>query len=166
MEGSYEQLFHHVVGQMDGLNFADAVLAMVFRSNVPSSTSLATRDCIKHLSNSKIERAIGVVYRPQTERQSHYFHCCLPKQFDAVIHIDTTLALTPLEHHPQWAQGRIDAAPAAYPGITLSKKKVDNYDATSDFSTSDMATSVSGTSTASSRSGIFSSLTSRFTKKM
>jgi erythromycin esterase-like protein len=44
-----------------------------------------------------LERAIGVIYRPETERQSHYFHAQLAKQFDAVIHIDRTRALDPLD---------------------------------------------------------------------
>jgi erythromycin esterase-like protein len=44
-----------------------------------------------------LERAIGVIYRPQTERASHYFEARLPAQFDAVIHLDSTSALQPLE---------------------------------------------------------------------
>jgi erythromycin esterase-like protein len=43
------------------------------------------------------ERAIGVIYRPDTELTSHYFHACLPMQFDAVIHIDQTSAVLPLD---------------------------------------------------------------------
>jgi hypothetical protein len=39
---------------------------------------------------ARLQRAIGVVYRPRTERASHYFQACLPRQFDAMIHIDTT----------------------------------------------------------------------------
>lgn len=44
-----------------------------------------------------LERAIGVLYLPATERQSHYFFACLPRQFDAVLHIDRSSAVTPLE---------------------------------------------------------------------
>ena len=43
------------------------------------------------------ERAIGVIYRPETERLSHYFEARLPDQFDAIIHLDETRALEPLE---------------------------------------------------------------------
>lgn len=43
-----------------------------------------------------LQRAIGVIYRPQTERQSHYFLARLADQFDAVIHVDHTTALQPL----------------------------------------------------------------------
>ncbi|HSU33403.1 MAG TPA: erythromycin esterase family protein [Bryobacteraceae bacterium] len=53
----------------------------------------------------RLERAIGVVYRPETERVSHYFYASLPDQFDAVLHIDETRALPPLtrytEPHPE-----------------------------------------------------------------
>ena len=44
----------------------------------------------------RLERAIGVVYRPQTERASHYFQASLSEQFDAVVHLDRTRALEPL----------------------------------------------------------------------
>jgi len=44
-----------------------------------------------------LERAIGVVYRPETERWSHYFEAALVRQFDAVVHLDRTTALTPLD---------------------------------------------------------------------
>jgi erythromycin esterase-like protein len=52
------------------------------------------------LRPERLERAIGVIYRPDTERASHYFRASLPAQFDAVIHIDRTSALSPLE---RWA---------------------------------------------------------------
>jgi erythromycin esterase-like protein len=48
------------------------------------------------LSEPRLERAIGVVYLPRTERQSHYFEAHLSRQFDAVIHWDVTQAVTPL----------------------------------------------------------------------
>lgn len=52
-----------------------------------------------------LERAIGVIYRPETERQSHYFQASLSKQFDAVIHIDETRAVEPLERSTKWEEG-------------------------------------------------------------
>lgn len=45
----------------------------------------------------RLQRAVGVIYRPQTEYQSHYYRATLAEQFDAVIHIDVTRALTPLD---------------------------------------------------------------------
>jgi erythromycin esterase-like protein len=60
----------------------------------------------------RLERAIGVIYRPETERQSHYFHADLPAQFDLVVHLDETHALQPLERSPGWEAGE---PPETYP---------------------------------------------------
>jgi len=49
------------------------------------------------LEEPRLERAIGVIYRPETERASHYFEARLPEQFDAVIHMDETRAVEPLD---------------------------------------------------------------------
>jgi erythromycin esterase-like protein len=62
------------------------------------------------LRTPRLERAIGVVYRPQTERISHYFYARLPDQFDAVIHFDVTTAVEPLV--PVAAPPRITPAPS------------------------------------------------------
>ena len=64
------------------------------------------------LSKSRLERAIGVIYRPETERQSHYFAADLSNQFDAVIHIDETRAVEPLERSAGWELGE---PPETYP---------------------------------------------------
>ncbi|HEV2146981.1 MAG TPA: erythromycin esterase family protein [Longimicrobiaceae bacterium] len=48
------------------------------------------------LAARRLERAIGVVYLPASERQSHYFHAVLREQFDAVVHLDRTRAVRPL----------------------------------------------------------------------
>ena len=53
----------------------------------------------------RLERAIGVIYRTETERQSHYFQARLGGQFDAVIHLDRTGALEPLERTATWTRG-------------------------------------------------------------
>ncbi len=58
------------------------------------------------------ERAIGVVYRPDTELQSHYFEARLIDQFDAVYHFDTTRAVEPLERSARWLEGEF---PESYP---------------------------------------------------
>jgi erythromycin esterase-like protein len=61
----------------------------------------------------RLERAIGVIYRPETERQSHYFHAEMARQFDAVAHLDRTQALWPLDRDPGWVpEGE---APETYP---------------------------------------------------
>lgn len=64
------------------------------------------------LRQPRLERAIGVIYRPQTERQSHYFEAILPQQFDAVLHFDVTRAVQPLERSQQWQAGE---APETWP---------------------------------------------------
>jgi hypothetical protein len=46
-----------------------------------------------------------VLYLPETERRSHYFHARLPDQFDYVIHIDETRAVEPLERTAAWDVG-------------------------------------------------------------
>lgn len=57
------------------------------------------------LDTVRLGRAIGVIYRPDTERQSHYFHVRTGEQYDAVIHIDDTRALEPLETTSVWVAG-------------------------------------------------------------
>jgi erythromycin esterase-like protein len=76
---TYEGLFHAC-----GLDS----FALLLRSNF----ALAP-----HLSLTRLQRAIGVLYLPETERRSHYFFASLPQQFDALIHIDHTSALKPLD---------------------------------------------------------------------
>jgi erythromycin esterase-like protein len=65
-----------------------------------------------NLQKPLLERAIGVIYAPQTERASHYFQAHLPQQFDAVLHFDTTRAVEPLERTVKWEVGE---APETYP---------------------------------------------------
>ncbi|HEY0858781.1 MAG TPA: erythromycin esterase family protein [Albitalea sp.] len=67
---------------------------------------------LEALHEPRLERAIGVIYRPETERQSHYFFARLPDQFDALIHIDETRAVEPLERNAQWDATEL---PETYP---------------------------------------------------
>jgi erythromycin esterase-like protein len=91
--GSYEALFH--------------------RTGIPAFIlSLRNRDVIHALNKPRLERAIGVIYRPETERMSHYFHSRMSGQFDAVIHIDRTMALIPFERTVAWETGEV---PETYP---------------------------------------------------
>ena len=75
---SYERLFHEVDKPCFFLNMHDDEVR-------------------RALSSPMLERAIGVIYRPETERVSHYFKAGLPQQFDAVIHFDRTSAVVPLD---------------------------------------------------------------------
>jgi erythromycin esterase-like protein len=54
-----------------------------------------------------LERAIGVIYRPESERVSHYFEAQLSHQFDAVIHFDETRAVEPLDRSAGWESGEL-----------------------------------------------------------
>jgi len=87
LAGSYEALFH------------DTELARFLLTW--SKGSVATEG----LRDLKLERAIGVIYRPETERLSHYFWTRLPDQFDAVLHFDETRAVESLERTAEWETG-------------------------------------------------------------
>jgi erythromycin esterase-like protein len=67
---------------------------------------------VKGLREPRLQRAIGVIYRPQTEMLSHYLETHLADQFDAVIHIDHTNALEPLDRTSTWDDGE---PPDTYP---------------------------------------------------
>jgi len=85
LAGSYERLFHDT-----GLGS----FALDLRGPIAAT-----------LETPRLERAIGVVYKPDTERQSHYFAARLPQQFDIVIHYDETRAVEPLE---RWSRHEVD----------------------------------------------------------
>jgi len=53
------------------------------------------------LMRARLERAIGVIYRPETELASHYFDAHLPEQFDGYIWFEETRAVKPLPVEPQ-----------------------------------------------------------------
>ena len=94
LPGSYEQVLHST-----GLgNFY-----------LPLRDPGPARDA---LMEGRLERAIGVLYIPRTERQSHYFMAQLPRQFDAVIHIDRTTAVEPLDPTSGWHSNE---PPETYP---------------------------------------------------
>ncbi|HEX8353889.1 MAG TPA: erythromycin esterase family protein [Pyrinomonadaceae bacterium] len=95
LEGSYEALFHEAGPGRFMLDLREAGPA---------------RDLLRL---PRLERAIGVIYRPETERLSHYFHARLAEQFDAVLHFDETRAVEPLERAPHWEAG--DEPPETYP---------------------------------------------------
>jgi erythromycin esterase-like protein len=93
LPGSYERLFHEAGIPLFMLNLSTPVLA-----DALSSPPL-------------LERAIGVIYKPETERASHYFRAVLPDQFDIVVHVDETRALEPLE---KWSRHELDL-PETFP---------------------------------------------------
>lgn len=64
------------------------------------------------LSVPMLERAIGVVYRPESERASHYFEALVGTQFDAVFHLDETTAVEPFDVTEHWQHHEV---PDTYP---------------------------------------------------
>ncbi len=94
MDGSYEAMFH----ETEIRNF------MLPLGHKEKATSL--------LMEPRLERAIGVIYLPRSERVSHYFHARLPEQFDAILHFDETRAVEPLERTAAWETGEV---PETYP---------------------------------------------------
>ena len=70
----------------------------LFRESGPPSAllDLRGREVREALAGPRLERAIGVVYRPDTERRSHYFDAVLPEQFDAFVWFAETTAVAPL----------------------------------------------------------------------
>jgi erythromycin esterase-like protein len=63
------------------------------------------RRLVSELRQPRLERAIGVLYLPQTERMSHYFSARLSAQFDAIMHFQETQAVEPLERTARWVAG-------------------------------------------------------------
>ena len=93
LEGSYEALFH-------SYGIPRFLLSLEDTARLPSG-----------VRDERLQRAIGVIYRPETERMSHYFNARVAEQFDAILHIDETHALAPLEPYSETS----DEAPETYP---------------------------------------------------
>jgi erythromycin esterase-like protein len=77
LPGSYSGLFHRV-----GI----PAFSLLLRGNPE----------VGELGRTRLERAVGVIYRPEAERQSHYFEARLAEQFDAVVYFDRTNSVTQL----------------------------------------------------------------------
>ncbi|MDZ7783971.1 MAG: protein-L-isoaspartate(D-aspartate) O-methyltransferase [Halioglobus sp.] len=92
-ERSYERLFH--LSEQPGL-----MLPLREQDSVELLGELAQR---------RLERAIGVIYRPETELASHYFEAELPRQFDEYIWVDESSAVTPLDSE------QLQGVPDTYP---------------------------------------------------
>ncbi len=87
LKGSYENYFSHLAE-----NFILNLNSNITRSVIPEAM---------------LERAVGVVYKPQKELTSHYFEVNLSKQFDALIYLMETKALVPLETTALWHKGEV-----------------------------------------------------------
>lgn len=84
---SYEHVFHE-----------SGVPAFVLHVREPARSAV-----LEELGPPRLERAIGVVYRPETELESHYFYATLPEQFDEYVWFDETCAVTPLAAAPRFS---------------------------------------------------------------
>ena len=96
MAGSYEAVFHELRIPQFGIGLADD-----------------GKESLLHLDRPMLERAIGVIYRPATERISHYFEARLRAQFDAILHFDETHALEPLDQSEPPEAGEPETFPSA-----------------------------------------------------
>jgi erythromycin esterase-like protein len=92
MTGSYERAFHDV--------------------GIPRFLLNLRETPIEH---RLLERAIGVIYRPDTERRSHYFRANIGSQFDAVIHLDETTAVEPIASLKPKTKAAKDEVPETFP---------------------------------------------------
>jgi erythromycin esterase-like protein len=92
LPGSYEAYFHEI--------------------GIPN---FLVRTNNEELSIPRLQRAIGVIYRPDTERQSHYYEATLSRQFDWMVHFDRTHAVEPLEKGKTWHPGPNADVPEAFP---------------------------------------------------
>lgn len=98
LKESYEGLFH-------SLNIPNFMLPLRAEHQ---------KNAREILTTSRLERAIGVIYRPETERLSHYFYANLPRQFDDYIWIDQTTAVTPLTPASQASRQVPDTYPFGF----------------------------------------------------
>ena len=78
LAGSYSEVFHQA---------GVPAFSLILRGN---------KELAKQFGEPRLQRAIGVIYRPETERQSHYFDARVSDQFDAILFFDRTRAVTPL----------------------------------------------------------------------
>jgi erythromycin esterase-like protein len=94
--GSFEALFH-------------SVDIPAFLLTLPRGSQVANG-----LREPMLERAIGVIYRPETELASHYFEAHLSDQFDAIVHFDCTRAVEPLEPTAVWSGEPAETYPSGF----------------------------------------------------
>lgn len=94
VEESYEAVFHEVGFPRSMLNLREQ------------------NEAVFNLGAERLERTIGVIYRPETDVLHAYTQARIAKQFDALIHIDQTRAVEPLDHLAAWDTGDV---PATFP---------------------------------------------------
>jgi len=104
---------------------------LIFRSNNPEYR--VDPEIVSTFSTQRLERYIGVIYRPDSEKASHYCQSQIAKEYDAVIFINETSAVQPLDKTVPWENEHanmtslrdIDDFPELEPGIHLSDDMLD-----------------------------------------
>jgi len=94
--GSHEYLFHNWAKETGNEAF--------YMLTKPQNESEIP--FLKSLKESRNERYIGVIYRPETEKASHYTVTNIQKEYDAIIFLDKTNALEPLDYHAKWTEAQ------------------------------------------------------------
>ena len=112
IEGSVEELFHQVELPRFFLPLRGAE-GGGFASDGRKPPGWSMGEALGGLREPMLERAIGVVYRPRTERESHYFEARVAAQFDAIVHVDRTRAVEPLERAQIWTAEPPETYPSA-----------------------------------------------------
>ncbi|CAG8704074.1 17190_t:CDS:2, partial [Cetraspora pellucida] len=122
---SYEGVFHDISEDLKIPNFL-IIFDKIISSPNPeeSKKEIVSKNLTEKLSEPLLERAIGVIYRPNTERWSHYFSAKLSKQFDAVIHLDVTKAIMPIDKFKAFKRDEEENVPGMYILINVRIYKV------------------------------------------
>lgn len=109
---SWEHFFHLASEQMSSKDYYLILRSLSKDVNVPS-------DLIKALAARRIQRYIGVIYRPESEKASHYSWSDITQQYDALLYIDSTDAIEPLDPPAKWKVRREEfrADPDPFPEL-------------------------------------------------
>ena len=89
----------------------ESVEAIFHQTRLPRFYLPLQGEVAEAFQKQHLERAIGVIYLPESERISHYFPCRLSGQFDAILHFDETHALEPLDPTSEWIKGEAETYP-------------------------------------------------------
>src|SRR5690554_85759 len=115
---SWEHFFHLASEQMSSKDYYLILRSLSKDVNVPS-------DLIKALAARRIQRYIGVIYRPESEKASHYSWSDITQQYDALLYIDSTDAIEPLDPPAKWKVRRDEfrSDPDPFPELNGNIKK-------------------------------------------
>jgi erythromycin esterase-like protein len=75
----------------------ESYAGLFHRTRLPAFVLMLRGSALGQALPARLERAVGVIYAPDMEREAHYFEARLAEQFDAVVYVDRTQAVTPLK---------------------------------------------------------------------